>query len=293
MVLLAMASARSPGLTTAAVALGLSWPKPHQVFVAEVDPDGGTIAGSHAANSDPGLKTLAAAGRHYLSPGLVTSHLQTLPAGLSVLMSPASPDRCTAALGALNPVGLGETLRTIPDFDVIADCGRIDSSSPALPVIREADAVIFVVRPILREIVGLRGRLETLELPQPTRAGIVVVKEGPYRLEDVAAAFTLPVIGTLEWDPRAASAINDGRRLPGPSKLIRSAEILAAALASQLHGQEPVPRVSAEPDTPTEPVEAGLAETVYHSPGAIPSTDWTAPDQRAAGRPTTRWGAAL
>jgi hypothetical protein len=213
MALLAMASARSPGLTTAALALGLSWPKSRRPLVAELDPDGGTISARHAANPDPGLKTLAAAGRHYLSPALVTSHLQTIHAGLHVLMSPASPDRCTAALGALNPVGLGEVLRAIPNFDVIADCGRIDSSSPALPVVHSADALVLLVRPSLHEIVGLRTRLETLELPQTTWAGIVVVKEGPHSVEDVAAAFTLPVIGTLEWDPRAASAINDGRRL--------------------------------------------------------------------------------
>ncbi len=293
MALLAMASARSPGLTTAVVALGLSWPEARQVFVAELDPDGGTISGWHAAHPDPGLKTLAAAGRHYLSPGLVTSHLQTLPGGLPVLMSPPSPDRCTAALGALNPVGLGKTLRAIPDFDVIADCGRIDSSSPALPVLREADAVIFVVRPSLREIVGLRSRLETLELPQATRAGIVVVKEGPHRVEDVAAAFILPVIGTLEWDPRAASAINDGRRLLRRSKLIRSAETLAASIASQLHEQQPLPRVSNEPAATPDPRDAGLPETTSHSSGSIPSTDWTAPHQRAVDRPTTRRGAAL
>ncbi len=293
MALLAMASARSPGLTTASLALGLSWPEARKVFVAELDPDGGTISGWHAAHPDPGLKTLAASGRHYLSPGLVTSHLQTLPSGLPVLMSPASPDRCRAALGALNPVGLGETLRAIPDFDVIADCGRIDSSSPALPVLREADAVIFVVRPSLRDIVGLRSRLETLELPQATRAGIVVVKEGPHRVEDVAAAFTLPVIGTLEWDPRAASAINVGRRMLRPSKLIRSAANLAASLASQLHDQQPLPRESTELSETPDPREAGRTETTSHSSRWIPSTDWSAPHQQTVDRPTTRGGAAL
>lgn len=291
MALLAMASARSPGLTTTAVAIGLAWAKSRQVFVAELDPDGGTIAGQHAANPDPGLKTLAAAGRHYLSPGLVMSHLQTLPAGLPVLMSPASPDRCTAALSALNPVGLGETLRSIPDFDVIADCGRIDNASPALPVVREADAVIFVVRPNLREIIGLRGRIETLELAPTTLAGIVVVKDGPYRIEDVAAAFTLPVVGALEWDPRAASAINDGRSLLRQSKLIRSAETVAASLARRLHAQEePLPAgVEAAPGT----CDSLPPETASDAPKGIPSPDWTPPREPALDQPTARWEAAL
>ncbi len=293
MALLAMASARSPGLTTAALVLGMSWPKPGKVIVAELDPDGGTISGRHAANPDPGLKTLAAAGRHYLSPPLVTSHLQTLPTGVPVLMGPASPDRCTAALGALNPVGLGATLREIPGFDIIADCGRIDSSSPALPVVREADAVVFVVRPSLREIIGLRGRLETLELPQTTRAGIVVVNEGPHSLEDVAAAFTLPVIGTLEWDPRAAAAINDGRRLMRPSTLIRSAETLASVIASQLHERERLPQPSSAPSAPPDLRSAGSRETAARSPGTIPSAEWTTSSDRAVHQSTTRRGAAL
>lgn len=291
MALIAMASARSPGLTTSALALGLSWPKPRRVLLAELDPDGGTIAGARAANPDPGLQTLAAAGRHYLSPGLVTHNLQTLPAGLAVLMSPASPDRCSAALAALNEVGLGETLKAIPDFDVLADCGRIDHASPALPVVQEADAVIFVVRPTLREIVGLRGRLETLELRPTTRAGIVVVKDGPHRVEDVGAAFTLPVIGTLEWEPRAASAINDGRRVLRPSKLLRSAETLAADLVRQVLEREPL--LGASTDTRPDRNAIFSPETVSHSPAPVPSPDWTAQGGRPEDQTAARWGAAL
>lgn len=224
------------------LALALSWPRP--VLLAELDPDGGTIAGWRAANPDPGLKTLAASGRHYLSPGLVTEHTQSLPNGVTVLMSPPSPDRCVAAFAALNLVGLGETLRSIAERDVLADCGRIDSNSPVLPVVHEADAVIFVTRAALVDIVGLRARLETLELDPSVRAGIVVVKGGPLTVEDVVAAFTLPVIGTLEWDPRAASALNEGRLLLGRSKLAQSAHKLASDLAAQLSSESSHARTS-------------------------------------------------
>lgn len=296
--LLAVASARSPGLTTAAVALSMSWPG--KVILAELDPDGGTIAASRAANPDPGLKTLAAAGRHYLSPGLVTSNVQQLPGGLAVLMGPASPDRCVAALTALNPAGLGETLRAIPGVDVIADCGRIDSNSPALPVVRQANAVVFVVRPTLVDIVGLRGRLETLDLPPATPAGIAVVNFGPHDVDDVAAAFTVPVLGTLEWDPRAASALNEGRRVLGRSKLLQSAESLAAALSLQLGADRDQ---SSHLDV-AEPVLAGTAnggsreDGRWHGPGdgpsqSIPSPAWAAPGGTPAGPMTAGSGAEL
>jgi hypothetical protein len=271
------------------------WPR--RALLAELDPDGGTIGSARAAAPDPGLKTLAASGRHYLSPGLVASNVQALPNGLLVLMSPASPDRCVAALAALNLVGLGETLRSIAGCDVIADCGRIDSSSPALHVVHEADAVIFVVRPTLVDIVGLRGRLETLDLQPTARAGIVVVKQGPHQVEDVSAAFTVPVVGTLEWDPRAAAALREGRRVLGRSKLMQSAERLAADLASQL-----VPEGnSAHTESSTAPAAgSGTGQDWREAPSSgrpppaasMPSPAWTE-SQAIPDRSASRSEAAL
>jgi hypothetical protein len=265
------------------------------VLLAELDPDGGTIAERHAANPDPGLNTLAASGRHYLSPGMVTSNLQRLPGGLPVLLSSASPDRCVAALAALNPVGLGETLRDVPGFDVLADCGRIDSNSPALPVLREADAVIFVVRATLEDIVGLRARLETLDLARGTRAGIVVVDSGPHKVEDVAAAFTLP----------SASAWTS--HVLGSSKLMRSAERLAADLAAQI-GSEMVTGPAADNSGPLPPHNAqGMADQGVRVempssqrppgppavPSSVPSPAWTTPSESVPTRPAASWGATL
>lgn len=292
MALLAIASARSAGLTTSALALAASWPR--KVLLAELDPDGGTIAAGRAANSDPGLKTLAAAGRHYLSPGLITSNTQEFPGGTAVLMSPASPDRCIAALTALNSVGLGETLKAISGLDVIADCGRIDSSSPALPVVHQADAVIFVVRPTLVDIVGLRGRLETMELRSTVRAGIAVVKNGPHGIDDVAAAFRLPVVGSLEWDPRAASALGEGRRVLGRSKLMQAAQRLASDLAAQLQAagtanqdvEDSTAWVDVRQDDASHPLQASAH-------GGIPSPAWTAPGEPASEPTSSGWGAAL
>jgi hypothetical protein len=242
--LVALASARSPGLTTLALALAATWPEPRRAVVAELDPDGGTLAGSVAANPDPGLTSLAAAGRHYLSPELVASNFQQLPNGRPVLLAPPSPDRTVADLRALSPVGLGETLATLPGFDVLADCGRIDSASPALGVLQQANAAIFVVRPTVADVVGLRDRLETLDLqssPQ-LQAGIVVIDHGPHTSEEVARAFRLPVIGTIAWDPKCAEILAEGRRPPASSKLLRSAAVVAADIAGQ---------IPAAPDRPT------------------------------------------
>jgi hypothetical protein len=233
--LVALASARSPGLTTLVLALAATWPEPRRAVVAEFDPDGGTLAGSVAANPDPGLTSLAAAGRHYLSPELIASNFQQLPNGQAVLLAPPSPDRTVADLRALSPVGLGETLAALPGFDVLADCGRIDSASPALAVLQQADAAIFVIRPIAVEVVGLRDRLETLDLRSPQlQAGIVVIDHGPHTSEEVARTFRLPVIGTIAWDPRCAEILAEGRRSSATSKLLRSAAVVASDVAGQI-----------------------------------------------------------
>ena len=63
-----------PGLTTLAVALAAIWPEPRRAVVVELDPDGGTLASSVSAKSDPGLTSLAASGRRYLSPELIVSN---------------------------------------------------------------------------------------------------------------------------------------------------------------------------------------------------------------------------
>jgi hypothetical protein len=233
--LVALASARSPGVTTMAVALAATWPERRRAVLAELDPDGGTLAGSVAANPDPGLTSLAAAGRHYLSPELIVSNFQQLPNGQLVLLAPPSPDRTVAALRALSPVGLGETLAALPGFDVLADCGRIDSASPALAVLQRADAAIFVIRPTAADVVGLRDRLETLDLRAPQlRVGIVVVDHGPHSAEEVTRAFRMPVIGTVAWDPRGAEILAEGRRPSASSKLLRSAAVVASDVAGQV-----------------------------------------------------------
>ena len=127
--------------------------------------------------------------------------------------------------------------------------------------------MIFVTRAALVDIVGLRARLETLELDPSVRAGIVVVKGGPLTVEDVAAAFTLPVIGTLEWDPRAASALNEGRLLSGRSKLAQSAHNLAGDLAAQLLSESNHTRTG-------EPADRGP------SAKPVPSAAWNPPSDR-------------
>lgn len=246
MALVAFASNRAPGLTTAILALAVAWPAPRRAIVAELDPDGGTIAGRQVLPHDPGLISLAAAGSHGLSTDLVGAAVQQLTNGTLALLAQPGPDRVTASLDALGAAALGRTLGGLPGLDVLADCGRVDRRSPALGCVQEADAAIFVVRSSIEDVVGLQHRLQTLDLGTSTSA-IVVIGRHPYPPAEIAEAFAIPVIGVIDHDPREAEALGTGGR-PERSRLLRSAEALASEILRVLPGPAPIDPRRADPD---------------------------------------------
>lgn len=259
MALVAFGSNRSPGMTTAILALAAAWPAPRRAVVAELDPDGGTIAGRQVLPHDPGLISLAAAGSHGLHPDLIGAAVQQLANGTLALMAPPGPDRVTASLDALGAEALGRTLGALPGLDVLADCGRVDRRSPSLGCLQEADAAVFVVRSSIQDVVGLQHRLQTLDVGASTCA-IVVVGRHPYPPGEIAEAFAIPVIGVIDHDPRGAEALGTGGR-PDRSRLMRSAETLAREILRVLPGPAPV-----------EPGRSDILPGRRRPPSALPPT---------------------
>jgi hypothetical protein len=231
MTLVALASGRSPGVTTAAQALALAWPAGRQSILAELDPGGGSLSVRHELPADPGLTTLAAAGRRGLAPETVLQHCQRLGDGTVALLGPLSPERATSALAVLG-VRFAAALDTIPDIDVLADCGRLDSRSPALDVVRAAPFVVLVVSPTLEGVAHLQSRLPPLALT-PGRVAVLTIGGRPYGPDEVGAALQLPVLGMLEVDRRGAEDLASGRPLRR-SELLRSAYVVAERLAARL-----------------------------------------------------------
>ena len=77
MTLVAFASTKaSPGVTTLCQALAHTWPDPRRVVVVEADPSGGDLAARLELAPEPGLVSLAAAGRRGLSAAVVWDHVQ-------------------------------------------------------------------------------------------------------------------------------------------------------------------------------------------------------------------------
>ncbi len=217
---IAFASAKgSPGVTTAVAALAATWPVDRELVVVEVDPAGGDLAVRFDLAPEPGLVSLAAAGRRELGPDTLVAHTQDL-AGLTgddvrprrVLVAPVSADQAAAALTALRGP-LSATLAAL-DLDVLVDCGRLDPGSPAFEVATKADLLVMVAQPVVAEVHHLASRL--VSVGSATAVSVMLVGDKPYTVAEVAEAVGANALGSLAVDPRAAVALAGRARGLGP-----------------------------------------------------------------------------
>ena len=225
----------SPGATTAALAMAARWPA-GEAIVLEADPSGGDLSARFGLPTSPGLVSLAAAARRQTAAEVVAEHCQRLPGGLPVVVGPVSAEQARAALSALGSRGQ-PTLQAAagsPDCAVLVDAGRLDSSSPALPLVRGADALVVLARPRADEL----SHLATLLTPVATWArtpGLVLVGEGCSNRE-AEGELGVPVMARLPHDRSGASMLCGhprGRR-PDRSALGQACARLARTLIDHI-----------------------------------------------------------
>jgi len=247
----------SPGVTTTALALALTWPRP--VIVAECDPSGGDVlAGlfSGHLSAPRGLLGVAfEAGRGQVAVAaelggqlvpLDESRTRRLLAGISDPrqapgLSPVWPAIATGLAGQ--------------DADVLADCGRLDvGASQPVSVLAESAAVLVVMRPTLRQVAAARPRVEMVGqlLGDRRRVGLLLIGEKGLRPGEIAKALDARVIATLPEDEKTASVLSDGTgRRSGIDRrpLMRAARNAGAALerSPRNSGAAGVPELAASP----------------------------------------------
>jgi hypothetical protein len=243
----------SPGVTTAALALALSWPA--QAIVAECDPSGGDILAGLLSGHEPaghGLMGLAIeAGRG----------AQAAAASLSAQLLPLDDDRTRMLLpGLTDPrqaAGLASAWPAVAaaladqPADVIADCGRLDAG-PGQPhaVLSAARTVSIVLRPTLRQVWSAQPRVEMISrlLSDSSRLTLLLIGPGPYTAREVGHALRVPVAAVLSADSRTARLLSDGtggQRQFGDGSLMRSARAAGQALRDHVTVMS---RQHAEPD---------------------------------------------
>jgi hypothetical protein len=258
--LLALTSAKgSPGVTTAGLALVLSWQR--RVILAELDPAGGEVLAGYGRAQLPagGLGDLVFAARRGGLEEQVFDHLLRLDdAGRALLLAGlADPSaargidwhRLAAGLAALE----GQAT------DVLADCGRLRAEQYPAGVLRRADAVVLVTGSTLRAVHAatravpeLRALLAEAPVGAAALCALVVGPGEPYTSREVGAALGVPVIGVLPRDRKAAAVLSDGApagRSFIQSALLRAARAAAADLAAfaQAHHDRLAPVLGAPP----------------------------------------------
>jgi hypothetical protein len=219
-------------------ALAATWPRDRGLLVIELDPAGGDLGVRFDLPVEPGLVTLAAAGRRELDPETLLAHTHPLPrldegaaAPRRLLASPVSQEQTHAALSALR--GRLTPVLTETRFDVLVDCGRLDHGSPVQRIATEAELLVVVVRPVVADVHHLSTRLDTLS---PRNLSLLLVGERPYTVEEVAEAVGAAPLGTLPDDPKAAAGLTAtdpaSLRTVRRSALVRSARAVAERLAA-------------------------------------------------------------
>lgn len=262
----ALVSAKSGGVTTAALALTLASRRPS--LLAECDPAGGTVRAGYAegrVHAATGLYHLAAAERTGPEALATTfaSHLWPLDEGghrklLAGLTDPAQAAALTRTWPSLADVM--HVLAAEAHYDVLIDAGRLALESGRLhptltpaPLLHRADLVLLVVRSTPQSLTLARHVIEPLRTELAERGtgadalGLLLIEDGTYRTHHVQDALQLPVLAALPSDPAAATYLTVGGRPPrgfDRSPLMRHArtateQLEAAASRRQIHQQLP------------------------------------------------------
>jgi hypothetical protein len=230
----------SPGVTTFCVALPAHWPAQDRCLLLECDPSGGDLATRFSLASSPGLVSLAAAARRGSEPEMFWQHTQELPGGLPVVAAPPGADHALAALVALAPnssasVSALRMAAGATDMTVIADCGRVDPTSAALPVVQSADAVMVLTRAHADDLAHVATRLTAVSRWSP-RPALLLVGDG-YSTAEVSRELDVPIFGRVPEDGPGAAVLRGHRRSQGRlsrSPLGHAAGTVARALLSNL-----------------------------------------------------------
>ena len=321
MALIAVAADKgAPGVTTTATALAAVWPRP--VVLAECDPAGGDIVyrlpGAHGGRLDPrrGLLSLAVAARHGLGPAQVWEHAQRLRGGLDVLAGVTNAEQGSGIEPLWGPVG--DLLATLPQADVIADCGRLGPDGPYYELLAQAAIVILVIRPSLGEVLRLRDRVAAVALAVGRRGGrraqigvLVLADRRRFRraLTEVGHAVggansPVGLVGGIAFEPKSAQRLRGewGGRLDR-SLLIRTARDVAAQLAGEWlppglpasNGSAGAGLAGARPagagHAGTQPAD-GRADALEPLPGPLTAAELTAAELTAAELTAARLTAA-
>jgi hypothetical protein len=254
MAVFAMLSAGgAPGVTTAALALTLSWPA--QVVIAECDPSGGDILAGLLSGHLPATSGLlplaleAGAGTEVPADILWRQLVELDEEHNRLLLAGISDPRQSAALQSSLP-WIAEALQGLR-ADVLADCGRLDALAAVRPVLSAASLAVLVLQPTLRQVSRAIPRVEMLtNLMGPGRVVLLTVGDGAASGRELSKTLGVPVAGHLPADPKTAAVLSDGlgsRRRLTERPLIRAAAAVGRGLRAAAESAGALPGFGGQP----------------------------------------------
>lgn len=268
-----IASAKSCGVTTAALALTMASARPS--LLAECDPAGGTIrAGLLQGQTSAGYGLYHLASAERIGPvelaNAFASHLWPLDGATGqrkVLPGLTDPAQA-AALGRTWPA-LADVLHVMAEsagHDVFVDAGRLALDAGRLhptltpaPLLYKADLVLIAVRGTEQSLTLARHLIRPLRTELEERGtgadalGLLLIEDGPFRSHQVAEALEAPVLASLPWDVDTAAYLTAGGKPPrgfARSPLLRYARTATeqfGALAARRRLQQQYPAPPAHP----------------------------------------------
>lgn len=249
-ILVLTSTCASPGVTTLAVGLALSWPR--SVLLADCDPGAhqSVLAGYLAGQSASGKGLLRVAEAHRDGRPLRDVVIdQTIPLtaepGPSRLLLPGFTKPGSASLFTAAWLDLVEAFDRLDDadMDVIVDAGRVGPSGLPPALAEYSRLTCLVLRSNLRSVMSARVHATNLkdqtQLPTTgSTVGLIVIGEGdPYRRHEIGKALKMPVLATVPHDQMSARHLSEGGSRPrkfDSSPLARSLNTTATTLRDHL-----------------------------------------------------------
>lgn len=226
----------SPGVTTTAVGLALSWPRP--VLLIEADPTGGSgvLAGFFRGTLEyeTGLIELA------LAPVPVADALRDVVRPIAgSAASFIAGTRSHSQAGGLRELWepLADALADLDTTgqDVIIDAGRLGLTGTPQPLLDSADLTLLMTRTTLPALAAARSWTDALgsATSRWRHPGLLLVGEGqPYRAGEVTKVLGVSVVASLADDPESAAVYHRGAPPPRHFETSPLARSLSAAVAS-------------------------------------------------------------
>jgi hypothetical protein len=243
MALIVLASAPgSQGVTSTALGLALTWPRP--VLLVEADPTGGSgmLAGYLRGQATPSDSLIDLALAHRQGQLLEAIPAATMPlpdSTVSLIPGTRAHGQARSLTGLWEP--LTAALRAVEGMaeDVIVDAGRLGLAGWPEPLVYGADLTLLVARTDLVALSGARSWAQTLREGFTRHGGsaslgVLLVGHGdPYTAREIAKVLALPVTASLAWDPGAARVFAKGAKAPhkfDSAPLVRSLRAARSAI---------------------------------------------------------------